>query len=313
MHEVCRVPPSATDPRDYSYLGLTERLTREGTGTGAKSYDYAATGERLGIKARATVGSTTLTRFRPYVEDAQSNTVALEHHPDDSGGMSPTAPDRYQLDPYGATTNDAELSQAAKDNPFRYQGHYLDPRVGTYDMQARAYRPTLQRFLSQDRYADPTADLALQGDPLTNNRYAFLSGNPVGQVDVDGHDSHAIQSSCESNHGTNCGERAARSHEAIAEGSSSAPPPDSDPVVKGPVGPPPPKNGGPHPQQSPSVTGTGLLAGGPGPVNDIGNVFGAVGEATKDTGKSVLDLRQRRDSADPLRNNRRASSARRLG
>ena len=233
VHEVCRVPPSATDPRDYSYLGLTERLTREGTGTGAKSYDYAATGERLGIKARATVGSTTLTRFRPYVEDAQSNTVALEHHPDDSGGMSPTAPDRYQLDPYGATTNDAELSQAAKDNPFRYQGHYLDPRVGTYDMQARAYRPTLQRFLSQDRYADPTADLALQGDPLTNNRYAFLSGNPVGQVDVDGHDSHAIQSSCESNHGTNCGERAARSHEAIAEGSSSAPPPDSDPVVKG--------------------------------------------------------------------------------
>jgi len=186
----CRNPPSASTTRDYSYLGLSERLTREGTGDGAKTYDYTAAGERLGVKARVSGGESDSKRFRPYAEDAQGNTIAVEHHTGDEGGTAPNPEDHYQLDPYGNTTNESvpgALSQVAKDNPFRYQGHYLDPRVGTYDMQARAYRPTLQRFLSQDRYADPTADLSLQGDPLTNNRYAFLGGNPVGQVELDGH------------------------------------------------------------------------------------------------------------------------------
>ena len=54
-------------------------------------------------------------------------------------------------------------------------------------MQARQYRPDSGTFLSQDRFESAGADLALQSDPLTQNRYAFAGGNPVSSVEFDGH------------------------------------------------------------------------------------------------------------------------------
>ena len=172
------------ETRDYSYLGSTEALTREGTADGQKTYDYTADGERLGQRARAKETPTGVekTAFRPYEMDAQGSTIAVEG---ESTGAEDT--DRYQLDPFGATRNEEDLDASAKTNPFRFQGHYLDPAAGTYDMQARSYRPDTGRFLTQDRYADPSSDLALQSDPSTNNRYAFLGGDPVTQSEYDGH------------------------------------------------------------------------------------------------------------------------------
>ncbi|MDP2711071.1 MAG: hypothetical protein Q8O56_07615, partial [Solirubrobacteraceae bacterium] len=38
-----------------------------------------------------------------------------------------------------------------------------------------------------DRYESASADVALQSDPLTNNRYAFGAGNPIGNIEFDGH------------------------------------------------------------------------------------------------------------------------------
>jgi RHS repeat-associated protein len=55
-------------------------------------------------------------------------------------------------------------------------------------MQAREYLPDIGRFLTQDRYEDATSDLSLQTDPLTQNRYAFVGGNPVTFLDFDGHE-----------------------------------------------------------------------------------------------------------------------------
>ncbi|MGI8728633.1 MAG: RHS repeat-associated core domain-containing protein [Solirubrobacteraceae bacterium] len=54
-------------------------------------------------------------------------------------------------------------------------------------MQARSYRPDIGRFLSQDRYEAASADVALQSDPLTQNRYAFAAGNPINNIEFDGH------------------------------------------------------------------------------------------------------------------------------
>jgi RHS repeat-associated protein len=54
-------------------------------------------------------------------------------------------------------------------------------------MQAREYRPDSGRFLSADRYESAAADQVLQADPLTQNRYAFAGGNPVNNVELDGH------------------------------------------------------------------------------------------------------------------------------
>jgi RHS repeat-associated protein len=66
-------------------------------------------------------------------------------------------------------------------------GFYFDSGVKSYDMQAREYRPDSGRFLSQDRYESAAADQTLQADPLTQNRYAFAGGNPVNNVEFDGH------------------------------------------------------------------------------------------------------------------------------
>lgn len=52
----------------------------------------------------------------------------------------------------GADHEHAELSsdaKAVKDNPFRFQGHYYDSGVKTYDMQARQYLPQVGRFLGK--------------------------------------------------------------------------------------------------------------------------------------------------------------------
>ena len=57
----------------------------------------------------------------------------------------------------------------------------------TYDMHARHYRPELGRFLSRDTYASAAGEHALQADPLTQNRYAFAGGNPVDNIEWDGH------------------------------------------------------------------------------------------------------------------------------
>ncbi|WP_320672043.1 hypothetical protein, partial [Patulibacter defluvii] len=59
--------------------------------------------------------------------------------------------------------------------------------TGLYDMQARTYDPSQGRFLQQDRFADPSADLYLAADPFTSSRYAFTAANPATRAEYDGH------------------------------------------------------------------------------------------------------------------------------
>jgi hypothetical protein len=54
-------------------------------------------------------------------------------------------------------------------------------------MQARSYLPSLGRFTTADRFEDALGDFGLQSDPLTQERYAFGAGNPVNNVEFDGH------------------------------------------------------------------------------------------------------------------------------
>jgi|GEM_PF-5255084 len=121
---------------------------------------------------------------------------------------SPGPDSEYHYDPYGelddpdpedSTEPEELLSGEAKQNPFRFEGFYYDSAVKTYDMQAREYLPQVGRFLSADRFEAAGMDLALQSDPLTQNRYAFAGGNPVSMIEWDGHDpccifSHTVRS-----------------------------------------------------------------------------------------------------------------------
>lgn len=194
---------SDTEVRDYSYLGTSELVTREkvttsGTAPAVKHryYDYDSRGDRQGVQFDDTA---TTTRYKVYAKDANGSVTGLEAQ---DGTIA--AADEYNYDPYGerdfnsaasgmtrapTPPGDPEegLSEDAKANPFRYEGFYYDSGVKTYDMHARAYRPEMGRFLSRDQYASAIGDVALAADPLTQNRYAFGGGNPVTNVEFDGH------------------------------------------------------------------------------------------------------------------------------
>lgn len=117
------------------------------------------------------------------MKDANGSIEGVEN-PD--GRVAPE--NRYAYDPYGEqTAPEAGLGQPAKDNPQRFEGFRYDSGTKIYDMQARAYRPDVGRFLTQDRFESASGDFALQSDPLTQNRYAFAGGNPVSRVEWDGH------------------------------------------------------------------------------------------------------------------------------
>ncbi len=168
---------------DLSYVGLSEKLSREEDAERAKTYDYDSQMRRLGQSTRPIGGSTWT--FRSYAMDALGSVEGLE---DADGEFGVGGADRYRYDPYGELQDEeTTLGEDAKENPFRFESFYYDAALKTYDMQARAYRPDVGRFLTQDRFEAAGGDLALQADALTQNRYAFAGGNPVNRIEFDGH------------------------------------------------------------------------------------------------------------------------------
>ena len=177
--------PGGTGPAeivDYSYIGPSEALSKEqkrGEGT-TYTYDYDSAFEPQGQSTRPQPGQPS---HRPYVKDANGSVEALLQ----PGGGAVEG--KYNYDPYGRTKPEEEQAHnpATAANPFRFEGFYYDSGVRLYDMRARTYRPDVGRFLTQDRFEAAQGDFNLQSDPLTQNRYAFAGGNPVNDIEWDGH------------------------------------------------------------------------------------------------------------------------------
>ncbi|MFG2250976.1 polymorphic toxin-type HINT domain-containing protein [Spirillospora sp. NPDC048823] len=72
-------------------------------------------------------------------------------------------------------------------NSYRFNAHRWDQGSGTYDMGFRNYDPGLNRFLTRDMYGGALADMGLATDPFTMNRYAFGGGNPISNIEYNGH------------------------------------------------------------------------------------------------------------------------------
>ena len=99
-------------------------------------------------------GGASQSRYSTYEHDAAGSVIGLEDGSgsfDDPARPGGEAEDLYHYDPYGelmdpdpgnATADvEAELGDAARENPFRFQGFYYDSGIESYDMQARQYRP----------------------------------------------------------------------------------------------------------------------------------------------------------------------------
>ncbi|WP_119342543.1 RHS repeat-associated core domain-containing protein [Facilibium subflavum] len=65
-------------------------------------------------------------------------------------------------------------SYSITNNPFQYNGEYLDQESGLIYLRARYYSPQMQAFINRDSKIDEY------------NKYAFTSGNPIMNTDPSG-------------------------------------------------------------------------------------------------------------------------------
>ncbi len=162
-------------------------------GTVIASYSYDALGRRT---AKTESGATTQYLYDGLntVQETQGTTINPiltgpgideRYARDDNGGRTyfltdllgstrlltdtnGNAVQRYDYDPYGATTH----SSTSYNNPYQYTGREHD-QSGLYYYRARYYTAELGRFVSED-------PLQLAAGV---NSYAYVSGNPVSLID----------------------------------------------------------------------------------------------------------------------------------
>jgi RHS repeat-associated protein len=106
--------------------------------------------------------------WQSYVFDGQGSTLALVD-------LSGTVTDRFAWSPYGAPL----ARQGTTVDPFRYHGRdgAADFGVGVLLMRFRPYQPGVQRFTTRDMLFGNGLS------PQTQNRYAFVLGNPAQRID----------------------------------------------------------------------------------------------------------------------------------
>jgi RHS repeat-associated protein len=73
-------------------------------------------------------------------------------------------------------------------NPYRFNGKRWNAQSETYDMGFRDYSPEHNRFISRDSYTGAAADMSLGARAATSSRYGFAGGNPVNNIERDGHE-----------------------------------------------------------------------------------------------------------------------------
>jgi RHS repeat-associated protein len=108
-----------------------------------------------------------------------------------SSGGDPSCQISY--DPYGTvvfgltTSNPCETGSTFDD--LLYQNSRMDSSSQTYQLGYRTYDPSKNSFLEPDHFQEGSSgeDLFLQTDPLTENAYTFVDGDPVNQFDPSGH------------------------------------------------------------------------------------------------------------------------------
>ncbi|HEY2940450.1 MAG TPA: DNRLRE domain-containing protein [Gaiellaceae bacterium] len=187
----------------FGYLGMSNLVSTENVKTSSgsvvtdRSYTYDAFGHRISLTNAPGPAAPTNNPIHTagtftYAYDVHGSVSALI---DENGSNSAVA--TYGYTPYGqpdpaltsADTGAAGQTADGEDalNPYRYSAKRLDPGSGTYDMGARRFGPDTSRFLQQDLYRGALDDLSLTLDPLSGNRYALASGNPVGYAEGDGH------------------------------------------------------------------------------------------------------------------------------
>jgi RHS repeat-associated protein len=194
---VCPNPPPSTT---YTYDANGTMLTETASGTTTTIHNDPLTSAPI----VENVGSTTTNAYvldgnGIPMEAGKGSTVSyLWDDPKGdlatvigTSGWYPTC--QIQYDPYGtvvfglSASNQCETGSTFAD--LLYQNSRMDSSSGDYQLGSRTYDPSKNSFLEPDHFQEgaPAEDLSLQVDPLTENAYTFVDGDPVNQFDPSGH------------------------------------------------------------------------------------------------------------------------------
>ncbi|ONI86988.1 hypothetical protein ALI144C_10125 [Actinosynnema sp. ALI-1.44] len=189
--EVRKTEDATGDKRvtNLNYLGLTQQVMTEHVDNKlAKIYQYSPDGEMLGqIRFGDNGGGAAEDVYLGF--NTRSD---VEQVTDKNGNTKAT----YGYTAYGEqdlkqTTGDDKPDPANPDKPeknsYRFNTARHDKSSNSYDMGFRDYSPGTNRFLTLDLYGGAVSDLGMSADPWTSNRYTFGAGNPLSQVELDGH------------------------------------------------------------------------------------------------------------------------------
>ncbi|WP_431313350.1 DNRLRE domain-containing protein [Streptomyces antnestii] len=170
---------------EYSYLGLdTEVFSDELDGTLVKTWQFGLGGERLSQLDHLN-GDSGYYGYNSH-GDVETFTNAYDGKPSSTYGYT-----AYGQDAKDEWTGLDSIAEPGSDgeNPYRFNGKRWNAQSQTYDMGFRDYSPEVNRFISPDSYVGAAADMSLGAGPANSNRYGFAGGNPVNNVDRDGHES----------------------------------------------------------------------------------------------------------------------------
>jgi len=146
----------------FSYAGLDDEVVSDGV----QNYARGAAGELLAVAEGA--------QKRMVVSDQHGDVVADFDPADTALGA---VDDSRAYSPFGeviAETGDVQAN-------LGYQGDYTDPATGKVDMGARWYAPSTGTFISRDSVA------YRRGPSILANPYTYGAGDPLANVDPDGH------------------------------------------------------------------------------------------------------------------------------
>jgi RHS repeat-associated protein len=174
----------------FSYLGTSGQVASEqDPGGTSKTYTYTPSGARLSQDTTTSGGTSS---YGYYSYNGHSDVEALT-------GADGTTTATYGYTAYGnpvmsmftgADKNNATSSSSSTTQPYssyRFNAMRWDGTSGSYDMGFRNYDPGINQFASRDMYDGATQNMGLTADPFTGGAYAFGGGNPISNIEQDGH------------------------------------------------------------------------------------------------------------------------------